>query len=102
MSEREKMIKYIIEAKLWRDKINGNTYHAVNITDTATNKLIFSSGLTYGYGDHYRQTAITGLIRLGLFKEEDRTNHELKREILYFSVQENCLKKELKKIEVGV
>ena len=93
-------MKYIIEAKKWHDKINGNTYHSVDITETKTNKLIFSSGLAYGYGCQYEQTAISGLIKLGLFKEEDRNNHELKRELLYFSVSDNCKKRDLIKKEV--
>jgi hypothetical protein len=28
------MIKYVIHAKKWRDKINGNTYHAARVLDT--------------------------------------------------------------------
>ena len=94
------MINYIIQANLWSDKINGNTYHSVNITDVLTNKLIFSSGLTYGYGEQYRHTAIDGLIKLGLLKEEDRFNHNLLREILYFSVNENALKRDLNIIDL--
>ena len=94
------MIKYIVEAMLWFDKLNGNTYHAVNITSIETNKLIFSSGFTYGYGEQYRHTAIDGLIKLGLFKEADRFNHDLIRETIFFTVNENALKRELNKIEV--
>ena len=28
------MIKYVIHAKKWRDKINGNTYHSAQILNT--------------------------------------------------------------------
>lgn len=94
-------IKYIVEGLKWFDKANGNTYHAVNITNAETNKLIFSSGLTYGYDDQWKHTAIDGLISLGLFKEEDRFNHELIRTLIYFNVNENCLKRDLIKIEVN-
>ena len=94
------MIKYIVTANKWFDKLNGNTYHSVNIISAETNKLIFSSGLVYGYGEQYRHTAIDGLIKLGLFKEEDRSNHELIRELMFFTVNENCLKRELNKKEV--
>ena len=94
------MIKFIIDVKLWRDKVNGNTYHAVNITDTNTNKLVYSSGLVYGYGEQYKHTTKDALIKLGLLKEEERTNHELLREILYYSVSDNCLQRELKKISI--
>jgi len=94
------MINYIVNAFKWFDKINGNTYHAVNITDVKTNKIIFSSGLTYGYGEQYIYTALEGLIELGLFKKEDIHNHELIRNLINFSVNENSLKRDLKKIEV--
>ena len=94
------MIKYIVEASLWFDKLNGNTYHAVNITSIETNKLIFSSGFTYGYGEQYRHTAIDGLIKLGLFKEADRFNHDLISEMIFFTVNENALKRDLTEKEV--
>jgi len=93
------MVKWIVQANRWFDKINGNTYHSVDITDAQTNKLIFSSGGVYGYGDQWRHTAIDGLIRFGIFKEEDRFNHELIREQFYFNVNENALKRDLKKKE---
>ena len=93
-------IKYICDVNKWFDRINGNTYHSVNITDADTNKLIYSSGLTYGYGEQYKQTAKDGLIKLGLYKEENRFNHEFNKNLFYWSVNENALKRDLKKIEV--
>ncbi len=45
----------VINGQRWFDKINGNTYHSVQVF--INGKLIAEQGLTYGYGDHYRQTA---------------------------------------------
>ena len=89
------MIKYIIEGYRWFDKINGNTYHTVYITDTKNNTLIYESPVTYGYDDQYRHTAIDQLIKLKLFKEADRFNHSLIRKILYFNVSDVNRKKDL-------
>lgn len=54
-------IKYICETVEWRDKVNGNTYHTCRITRTRDGKTI-ASKFTYGYGNHYRQTAITYMV----------------------------------------
>ena len=79
--------KFVIVGKKWHDKINGNTYHAVNIIDAGSDKLIFSSGLTYGYGEAWRQTAYEGLIKLKLAAEADRHNHELNRKDLFMWIR---------------
>ena len=89
------MIKYIIEGTRWFDKVNGNTYHKVYITDAKTNNLIYGSQLTYGYDDQYKQTAFAWLIKQGLFKECNRFNHELIRKLIYFNVTDVSRKKDL-------
>jgi len=89
------MIKYIIEGNRWFDKINGNTYHKVYITDATNNKQIYASPVTYGYDDQYRHTAIDYLVKEGVLKEDDRFNHVLLREILYCSVGDVIRKKDL-------
>ena len=33
-------IKYIAHSKKWRDKINGNTYFSVQITDLKNNEVL--------------------------------------------------------------
>lgn len=93
-------IKYICDVKIWFDKINGNTYHSVNITDADTNKLIYSSGLTYGYGEQYEQTAKTALIKLGLYDKKNTYNHEFNKSLFHWSINDNALKRDLKKVEV--
>ena len=92
--------KYLIEGFEWFDKVNGNSYHNVNITRIKDNKLIVSSGLTYGYGNQYEQTAYDELIKLELVKEEDRHNHELNRKRFIYRKIENCLKRDLRIYEV--
>ena len=90
------MIKYIIEGYRWFDKINGNTYHTIYITDAKTNTQIYGNKpMVYGYGDQYQHTAIGVLVNKGLFKESDRFNHELIRKILYFNVTDVTRKKDL-------
>lgn len=89
------MIKYIIEGKRWFDKINGNTYHSVSITNAKTNTLIYCSGVVYGYDEAYKQTAFDFLIKNGLFKKENRHNHELVKKELYFNVADVNKKRHL-------
>ena len=48
-------VKFTVEAIRWFDKINGNTYHSVKITNNETGEQI-AHPFTYGYGDSYRQS----------------------------------------------
>jgi hypothetical protein len=60
----ERTIKFTANARRWRDKINGNTYHSVRITrhrDGATLVCPF----TYGYGEQYRYTALDVMAKAG-------------------------------------
>ena len=45
-----------IYVRLWHDRVNNNTYHSLKITysDGTTDYI----GMTYGYGDCYKQTAV--------------------------------------------
>ena len=56
------MIKYVIHAKKYRDKTNGNTYHATTILNTQNN-LMISSSFRYGYGDQFIQSASDVMIK---------------------------------------
>jgi hypothetical protein len=89
------VLKYIVEGRKWFDKVNGNTYHSIVITDAETNTMLYHSPLTYGYGDAYRQTAMDYLIKEGLWNAENRFNHKLIGEKFHFTVEENCLRREL-------
>ena len=95
IQENKPQIKYIIEGRKWFDKINGNTYHSVSIIDTATGKNIYNSPMVYGYGSQYQETAKDYLISQKLLKEEDRFNHNLLRNMLYFNVVEVSRKRDL-------
>jgi len=55
-------IKFVCHAVKWFDKVNGNTYHSVRITNTKTGETI-ANGFQYGYGDHYRQTALMRMLK---------------------------------------
>ena len=69
--------RYQIIANKWFDKIGGNTYHSIQITDLSDFKVISVKNMVYGYDEEYKQTAYKELIDLGLVKEEDRFNHDL-------------------------
>jgi len=58
------MIKYIIHAKKWRDKANGNTYHSAQVLNTANNELILAP-FQYGYGDQFIQSASNVMLKKG-------------------------------------
>ena len=89
-------VKYLIQGLRWFDKINGNTYHTVIITDLINNELIHKSDcLVYGYDDQYRQTAYDILIKKGLVNEKDRLNHTLNRERFIYSCVDVNRKKDL-------
>jgi hypothetical protein len=84
-------IKYIANVFKWFDKVNGNTYHGINLYDL-NNNLVLSTGLVYGYGEHYFQTLKEHLIKLNLYEDKPL------KEYIFFNVNENCLKRDLKKI----
>jgi hypothetical protein len=69
-------IKYIGNAVKWFDKVNGNTYHSVRITRTEDGAVI-TAPFQYGYGEHYRQSAIETMIKAGWIKGYDRDNQYL-------------------------
>lgn len=50
-------IEYVCNAVKWFDKVNGNTYHSVKVTRCEDGETI-TTGWMYGYGEHYRQTAL--------------------------------------------
>jgi hypothetical protein len=52
-TEGEMKIKFVVEAKRYHDKLNGNTYHSCRVTRCRDGKTIVAP-FGYGYGDAYR------------------------------------------------
>jgi hypothetical protein len=63
-----KISSLFIEGRAWFDKTYGNTYHSVRVW--ANGEVIGQVGMTYGYEDHYKQTALEFLKRFGLVSED--------------------------------
>ena len=57
-------IKFTVEAARWLDKVNGNTYHSVRVTNNKNGETIVHP-LTYGYGTSYEQTAQEIMLKAG-------------------------------------
>ena len=56
----KRKIKFIARAVRWFDRLNGNTYHSVRI-ERVNDGAVIACEWTYGYGDHYRQTALKAM-----------------------------------------
>ena len=52
-----RVIKFTVITKKWRDRINGNTYHSVRCVRCVDNAIVVGE-FQYGYGEHYKQTAL--------------------------------------------
>ena len=102
-----KQLKTIdIEAKEWRDKINGNSYFSSDVTLNygMNDQQIIKLPFQYGYGDQYVYQSLMEVQKLfpkskwyrenilSRYQIEDRYNI-----IIRNSIQTNCLKKELNK-----
>ena len=101
-----KQLKTIdIEAKEWRDKINGNSYFSSDVTlnygmdSQETIKLPFQ----YGYGNQYYFSSLEEVKKLfpkSNWVKKKYSSWEVKDKykfIIRSSIQRNCLKKELNK-----
>ncbi len=69
-------IKFICNAIKWFDRVNGNTYHSVRVT-RCEDGAVFSVPYQYGYGDHYRQTALEGMFKAGWLQNIKRKEEGL-------------------------
>lgn len=91
-----KLNSIFVEARLWFDKTYGNTYHSVRLE--ANGLSVGQVGLTYGYGEHYEQTALTYLKKVGLVSESVRYLSELRRSgVVVYIAASNRKKSELHK-----
>ena len=95
-----------INAKQWRDKINGNSYFSSDVTlnygmnTQETIKVPFQ----YGYGDHYIHQSLREIQKLfpksKWFKENLLGKYQVEKEykiIIRNNIKTNCLKRELNK-----
>ncbi len=95
-----------INAKEWRDKINGNSYFSSDVTlnygmqNEETIKLPFQ----YGYSDHYVYQSLREIQKLfpksKWFKENFLGKYQIQKEykiIIRNNIKTNCLKRELNK-----
>jgi hypothetical protein len=72
-----KIRSLFIEGRAWRDKTFGNTYHSVRVW--ANGEIIGQVGITYGYDDMYKYTALEFLKKFGLVCEDTRQLRDLKQ-----------------------
>ena len=68
-------IRYIGNAVRWFDRVNGNTYHSVNVTRTKDGKTIYAP-MQYGYGDCYRQSALEAMAKAKWLPKQYRENND--------------------------
>jgi len=59
MKTTEKIESITIIGRKWWDRVNGNTYHTAEIL--VNGESLHKTGMTYGYDDHYIQTAAAWL-----------------------------------------
>ena len=78
------MIKYVAHAKKWRDKINGNTYHSVKITNVKTKEEI-KIPFTYGYGEQYKSSSLNALC-----KRDKTSKFSLYHDFIHWIEEDNC------------
>ena len=69
----EREIKFLVNAVKWFDRVNGNTYHSVRI-ERVKDGAILKSGIEYGYGDQYKQTALE-IMALNNWIPSEYNNH---------------------------
>lgn len=84
----ERKIKFIASAVKWFDRINGNTYHSVRITRTKDSEELVCS-FQYGYGDHYRQTALLAMSEAKWLPVKYRGRHKNGLSLSYAYEREN-------------
>ena len=81
-------IKFEVNAVTWFDKAGGNTYHSVRVTRTKDGATLYCP-FTYGYGDHYRQTALEAMARAKWLPPKYRERHANGTTAAYLYEREN-------------
>lgn len=70
---KTRQLKFTVIAKKWFDKVNGNTYHSVRCVRCQDNAVVVGY-FRYGYGEHYKQTALDVIYDAGWFKNYRQTS----------------------------
>lgn len=89
-----------IHGKEWFDKVNGNSYNAVQVfvNQGMKNAFSFSIPFQYGYGNYYEQSAIEHLVKIGVMSDKfrwwDRV-HAGKMKVTSYKT-EKCLQRDVK------
>ena len=105
----KKITSILVIAKEWRDKVNGNSYFATQITlnlggnyhDEMEQEVNFKIEMQYGYGDQYYHASmeeVKNLFPRSNWVKKKYSSWEVKDKykfIIRNSIQRNCLKKEL-------
>jgi len=84
-------IKYVIHAKKWHDKINGNTYHSIRVLNTQNN-LMITAPFQYGYGSQFLQSASDTMIKNEWIDKPLKSLDFLQ---VHNIVENNCKKKDV-------
>lgn len=66
---KKTVVYYLINARKWFDRINGNTYHTVKVTaiyNDGETETFQTPGKVYGYGNQFRETAREMIAARGL------------------------------------
>ena len=80
-------MKYTVITKEWFDKVNGNSYCAVQVTNNETDEVDYLP-FQYGYGSYGEQIASEHL-------KEQGEQFDYLREIATTHKIENCLKRDV-------
>lgn len=89
-----RIIRFTVIAVKWFDKVDGNTYHSVRCVRHKDNAVVVGY-FRYGYGEHYKQTALDAMYDAGWFKNYRQTSLPKKgyrytsASICYLEIQHN-------------
>lgn len=75
MKRKLRVIRFTVVAKKWFDKVNGNTYHSVRCVRCRDGAIVVGQ-FQYGYGEHYRQTALQAMAEAKWLPKKYRGTNE--------------------------
>ena len=89
-----------IHAKEWFDKVNGNSYFAgvITVNYGKDSEMTFKMPFQYGYGEQYKQNALSLLKSLDLIDTISNFNLKDQGIIINSSIKTGCKKSDLKNI----